>query len=92
MIIGSIRHNIFRISESNNKDEVARIIRPLLNKIRQEYFCSDRLKVSFFPKNRIQTVTDLNNEETYQRNDEFYHLDAFDFKLPEQSTTLEAWM
>ena len=92
LIIGSIRHNLFRISDSKNKDEVARIIRPLLNKIRQNYFDSDKLKVSFFPQNKIQTVNDLNNEETYQRNDEFYHLDSFRFKLPEQSTTLGAWM
>lgn len=92
IIIGSIRHNLFRISESDNKDDVARIIRPLLNKIRQEYFCSDKLKVSFFPKNRIQTITDLKNEETYQRNDEFYYLDSFNFKMSEQSTTLGAWM
>lgn len=92
LIIGAIRHNVFRISESRTKDEVSKKIRPLLNKLKQKHFDSDILRVSFFPKNKIQTVTDLNNEKTYQRNDEYYYLDSFNFKLPEQTTTLRAWV
>lgn len=92
LLIGCIRHNLFKISESQNKDDVARLIRPLLNKIKENHYNSLNLKISFFPKNKIETVTDLNREATFQRNDEFYYLDSFNFKMPEQSTTLEAWL
>ncbi len=92
LLIGSIRHNIFRLAESKKKDEVSRCIRPLLNKIKENRFNKSNLKISFFPKNKIEKVSDLNNEETYQRNDEFYYLDAFNFQMAEQTTTLEAWL
>jgi len=92
LIIGAIRHNIFRISESTNKDEVARKIRPLLNKLKGKYFNSSILRVSFFPKNKIQKVKDLFGKDSSFRNDEFYYLDSFNFKLAEQSTTLNRWL
>lgn len=92
LIIGAIRHNIFRISDSKKKDEVARKIRHLLNKLRQKYFDSSILRVSFFPKNKIQKVKDLFGKDSSLRKDEFYHLDRFNFKLAEQSTTLKRWL
>ena len=92
LIIGAIRHNIFRISDSTNKDEVARKIRPLLNKLKWEYFNSSILRVSFFPKNKIQKVKDLFGKDSSFRNDEFYYLDSFNFKLAEQRTTLNRWL
>ena len=92
LIIGAIRHNIFRISDSKKKDEVARKIRHLLNKLGQKYFDSSILRVSFFPKNKIQKVKDLFGKDSSLRKDEFYHLDSFNFKLAEQSTTLNGWL
>ena len=91
LIIGSIRHNIFRISNSKNKDEVAREVRPILNKLGKKYFDSSILRVSFFPKNKIQKVKDIFGKDSSLRKDDFYYLDSFDFKLPVQATTLEAW-
>lgn len=92
LIIGAIRHNLFRISDSKKKDEVARKIRPLLNKLRQKYFDSSILRVSFFPKNKIQKDKDLFGKDSSLRKDDFYHLDSFNFKLAEQSTTLNRWL
>jgi hypothetical protein len=92
LIIGSIRHNVFRISDSKKKDEVARKIRPVLNKLRKNYFDSSILRVSFFPKNKIQKVKDLSGNDSALRKDEFYYLDCFNFKLAEQSTTLNRWL
>lgn len=91
LIIGSIRHNIFRISNSKKKDDVARKIRPVLNKLRENYLDSSILRVSFFPKNKIQKVKDLFDKDSSLRKDEFYYLDNFNFGLSEQATTLEAW-
>jgi len=92
LIIGAIRHNIFRVSDSTNKDKVARKIRPLLNKLKRKYFNSSILRVSFYPKNKIQKVRDLFGKDSFLRKDEFYHLDRFNFKLAEQDTTLNGWL
>ncbi len=92
LIIGAIRHNILRISDSKKKDEVARKIRHLLNKLRQKYSDSSILRVSFFPKNKIQKVKDLSGKDSSLRKDDFYHLDRFNFELAEQSTTLNGWL
>lgn len=92
LIIGAIRHNIFRISNSTKKDEVARKIRPLLNKLKENYFDSSILRVSFFPKNKIKTDKNLSGEYSPLRSDEFYYLNSFDFKLPVQDTTLYGWI
>ncbi|MBI5000028.1 MAG: hypothetical protein HZB92_00655 [Euryarchaeota archaeon] len=92
LIIGSIRHNIFMTSQSQKKSEVARNIRSQLNKLRANYYDSKILRISFFPKNKIKQMTDLNNEKTYYRNDAYYYLDAFRFVMPEQNNTLEAYL
>lgn len=92
LLIGSVRHNIFRTSESKLKDDVARTIRPLLNRLKGNRFDSINLKISFFPKKKIETVKDLNNKVTYERNDEFYYLDCFNFKLADQYRTLGEWV
>lgn len=91
LILGVIRQNIFYVSKDKLKNELSRIIRPELNKLKQEYWCLKYLKVSFFPKNEIKSVQDLEKNETYERKDEFYSLMDLELKMPIQETTLRKW-
>ncbi len=91
LILGAIRQNIFCVSQDKLKNGLSRIIRPELNKLKKEYWCLKYLKVSFFPKNEIKSVIDLENNDTYERKDEFYSLMNMELKMPSQATTLEKW-
>jgi hypothetical protein len=91
LILGVIRQNIFYVSKDKLKNEISRIIRPELNKLKQEYWCLKYLKVSFFPKNEIKSVQDLEKNETYERKDEFYYLMDLELKMPSQETNLSNW-
>jgi len=91
LILGAIRQNIFCVSQDELKNEISRIIRPELNKLKQEYWGLKYLRVSFFPKNQIKSVIDLENNATYERNDEFYSLMDLELKMPSQDTTLDRW-
>jgi len=91
LVLGAIRQNIFYVSQDELKNELARILRPELNKLKKEYWCLKYLKVSFFPQNEIRSVTDLEKNETYERKDEFGSLMDFELKMPSQATTLAKW-
>jgi len=91
LIIGAIRQNIFYISKDSIKNNVARVIRGKLLKLKKKYWSSNFIKVSFFPKNKLKSVNDLEKNLTSERNDEFYSLMDLDLKMPAQETNLNKW-
>ena len=91
LILGTIRQNIFYVSKDELKNEISRVIRPELNKLNKKYWSLKYLKISFFPKNKIKIVNDLENNETYERKDEFYSLEDLKLDMPSQAITLEKW-
>ena len=91
IILGAVRQNVFFISKDRLKNKVTRIIRGKLNELKKEYWSLKYFKISFFPKNEIKSVTDLQNNKTYERNDEFYSLMDVELKMPAQETDLSQW-
>ena len=92
IILGAVRQNMFYISKDKLKGEISRMIRGRLVELQREYWSLDYFKVSFFPKNRIKSVTDLQRNETYERNDEFCSLMDLELKMPAQETNLSNWI
>lgn len=91
LVLGVVRQNIFYISKDQLKCDISRIIRSKLNELKKEYWSLSYFKISFFPKNEIKSVLDLQNNQTYERNDEFYSLENIELKMPSQKTTLKEW-
>jgi len=91
LILGVVRQNIFYASKDRLKCEVSRILRPQLNKLKNKYWSLKYFKISFFPKKEIKSVLDLQNNQTYERHDEFYSLGALKLKMPAQETNLGKW-
>jgi hypothetical protein len=92
LILGTVRQNIFYISKDKVKNEISKILTKAMLDLKREYWSVKYLKISFFPKNKIISILDLNNDKTYEKNDEFLHLDSFELRMPTQSTNLSKWL
>lgn len=91
LLLGVVRQNIFYPSKDKLKNKIARIIRPKLNELKIKYWSLNYFKISFFPKNEIKSVRDLQENKTYERNDEFYSLKDIKLQMPAQETNLNDW-
>lgn len=91
LMLGIIRQNIFYVSKDKIKCDVARTLRKELNDLQENRHSHNRLKISFFPKNGLKSVVDLDNKISTERKDEFLSLEEFKLNMPAQEADLSRW-